>query len=52
MKPTPDMPSDKIRLLLIDDAKPARLVQTYVLEHEFKNVGVTSAELPPPLKRC
>ncbi len=50
MKSAPDRPSDKIRLLLIDDAKPARLVQTYVLEHEFRNVSVTGVEQPPPLE--
>ncbi|HXG29992.1 MAG TPA: response regulator [Nevskiales bacterium] len=51
MKSATGTPSDKIRLLLIDDAKPARLVQTYVLEHEFRNVSVTGAEQAPPLEQ-
>jgi CheY-like chemotaxis protein len=51
MKSATATPSDKIRLLLIDDAKPARLVQTYVLEHEFRNVSVIGAEQTPPLEQ-
>jgi CheY-like chemotaxis protein len=48
---TADRPTKKIRLLLVDDNEPSRLVQTYVIESEFVDVTVVSSALPPPMEQ-
>ena len=48
------MPADtaekSIRLLLVDDNGPSRMVQSYVIEDKFPEVAVTSCEQPPQLE--
>lgn len=47
---TPTDASDrKIRLLIVDDNEPSRIVQSYVIEDRFPDVSVTSCEQPPPI---
>jgi CheY-like chemotaxis protein len=51
MKANTDLRQDKIRLLLVDDNEPSRMVQTYVIESSFEDVAVVSSELVPPLNQ-
>ena len=39
-----------IRVLIIDDNQPSRMVQTYVIEEQFENVKVVSCMQPPPIE--
>lgn len=42
--------AEKVRLLIVDDSQPSRLVQTFVIEENFENVEVVTCMQPPPMK--
>jgi DNA-binding response OmpR family regulator len=50
MTVTSDKSAERVRLLIIDDSQPSRLVQTFVIEENFENVEVVSGMQPPPLE--
>jgi response regulator RpfG family c-di-GMP phosphodiesterase len=50
MKSASDMTMEKVRLLIVDDNQASCVVQTYVIEENFKNVEVTSNIQPPPME--
>lgn len=39
-----------VRLLIVDDSQPSRLVQTFTIEEHFENVEVTSKMQPPSME--